>query len=46
MKFKLPKRCPYCAHKMKNNKCVNPNCIAYEPETDTKEQDKKDGEKV
>lgn len=26
--FKLPKRCPYCAHKLnKFGQCKNPNCI-------------------
>ena len=36
MKFKLPKRCEYCAHKLVNGKCVNPDCIAYvKPETTT-----------
>lgn len=30
MKFRLPKRCPYCAHKLdENGKCVNKDCIAY-----------------
>lgn len=30
MKFKLPKRCPYCVHKLnEEGKCVNPDCIAY-----------------
>lgn len=28
MKFKLPKRCEYCAHKLVDGKCVNPDCIA------------------
>lgn len=32
MKFKLPKRCPYCARKLDaNGKCVNQYCIAYVP---------------
>lgn len=32
--FKLPKRCPYCAHKLnKQNQCKNPNCIiGYVPD--------------
>lgn len=42
MKFKLPKRCPYCAHKLEDDKCVNPDCIAYKPEQLTEE--KKEGE--
>lgn len=43
MKFKLPKRCPYCAHKLsEEEKCVNPECIAYKPEQQADE--KKDGE--
>ena len=26
--FKLPKRCPYCAHRLnKFGQCKNPNCI-------------------
>ena len=32
MKFKLPKRCPFCARKLDaNGKCVNKDCIAYVP---------------
>lgn len=32
--FKLPKRCPYCAHKLnKFGQCKNPNCIiGYVPD--------------
>ena len=32
--FKLPKRCPYCAHKLnKLGQCKNPNCIiGYVPD--------------
>lgn len=31
MKFKLPKRCSYCAHIVdEEGKCVNPDCIAYD----------------
>lgn len=32
--FKLPKRCPYCAHKLnKFEQCKNPNCIiGYVPD--------------
>lgn len=41
MKFKLPKRCPYCAHKLsEEEKCVNPECIAYDPKKDEKEREK------
>ncbi|MCH4097289.1 MAG: hypothetical protein LKE88_11750 [Acidaminococcus provencensis] len=30
MRFKLPKRCPYCARKLDaEGKCVNQDCIAY-----------------
>lgn len=30
MKFKLPKRCPFCAWKVDaEGKCVNKDCIAY-----------------
>jgi hypothetical protein len=30
MRFKLPKRCPYCARKLDaEGKCVNKDCIAY-----------------
>ena len=29
--FKIPKRCEYCAHKLVDDKCVNPACIAYKP---------------
>ncbi|MFR9128278.1 MAG: hypothetical protein ACLVLA_12900 [Acidaminococcus intestini] len=40
MKFKLPKRCPYCAHKVnEEGKCVNPECIAYDSEEEKKERD-------
>lgn len=40
MKFKLPKRCPYCAHIVgEEGKCVNPACIAYDPKKDEKERD-------
>lgn len=40
MKFKLPKRCPYCAHKLsEEEKCVNPECIAYDPKKDEKERE-------
>ena len=32
MKFKLPKRCPFCAWKVDaEGKCVNQDCIAYVP---------------
>ena len=35
MKFRLPKRCPYCAHKLDENwQCVNKDCIAYVAPTD------------
>ena len=32
--FKLPKRCPYCAHRLnKFGQCKNPNCIiGYVPD--------------
>ena len=32
--FKLPRRCPYCAHKLnKFGQCKNPNCIiGYVPD--------------
>jgi hypothetical protein len=40
MKFKLPKRCPYCAHKLsEEEKCVNPECIAYDQKKDEKERE-------
>lgn len=40
MKFKLPKRCLYCAHKLsEEEKCVNPECIAYDPKKDEKERE-------
>lgn len=42
--FKLPKRCEYCAHKLADGKCVNPKCIAYQPDTttdDTKKEERK-----
>lgn len=30
MRFKLPKRCPYCARKLDaEGKCVNQDCITY-----------------
>ena len=34
-KFTLPKRCPYCAHKLRaDGTCQNPECvIGYVPET-------------
>lgn len=33
-KFTLPKRCPYCAHKLRaDGTCQNPECvIGYVPE--------------
>lgn len=33
-KFTLPKRCPYCAHKLRaDGTCQNPDCvIGYVPE--------------
>lgn len=33
-KFTLPKRCPYCAHKLREDgTCQNPECvIGYVPE--------------
>ena len=32
MKFKLPKRCPFCARKLDaNGNCFNKDCIAYVP---------------
>lgn len=41
MKFKVPKRCPYCAHKLdEQEKCMNPDCIAYDPDTKEKESEK------
>lgn len=44
MKFKLPKRCEYCAHKLVDGKCVNPDCIAYvKPETTSTTTTTEDG---
>lgn len=32
-KFTLPKRCPYCAHKLRaDGTCRNPECVRYKPE--------------
>ena len=42
--FKLPKRCEYCAHKLVNEKCVNPACISYKPTTDDKQVEGKESE--
>lgn len=46
MKFKIPKRCPFCARKLDaNGKCVNRACIAYVPPQeaeDTTEADTND----
>lgn len=41
-KFTLPKRCPYCAHKLRaDGTCRNPECvIGYVPEK-TSNTDKK-----
>lgn len=41
-KFTLPKRCPYCAHKLRaDGTCRNPECvIGYVPDK-TKDTDKK-----
>ena len=40
MKFKLPKRCSYCAHIVgEEGKCVNPDCIAYDRDEDKKERE-------
>lgn len=36
--FKIPKRCEYCAHKLVDDKCVNPACIAYKPEQQADEK--------
>lgn len=43
-KFVLPKRCPYCAHKLRaDGTCQNPACkIGYVPEVNT--QNKETGE--
>lgn len=44
-KFTLPKRCPYCAHKLRaDGTCQNPECvIGYVPERkDNTESDKSD----
>lgn len=44
-KFTLPKRCPYCAHKLRaDGTCQNPECvIGYVPEktSNTSNTDKK-----
>ena len=43
-KFTLPKRCPYCAHKLRaDGTCQNPECvIGYVPE---KKEEVNDGAK-
>lgn len=38
MKFKLSKRCPFCARKLDaDGKCVNKDCIAYVPPKETED---------
>lgn len=43
--FKIPKRCEYCAHKLVDGKCVNQNCIAYQPADTTTDDTKKEESK-
>ena len=45
-KFTLPKRCPYCAHKLRvDGTCQNPDCvIGYVPEETEESDDKSDTE--
>lgn len=45
-KFVLPKRCPYCAHKLRaDGTCQNPECvIGYVPDKTSNTSDKSDTE--
>lgn len=43
--FKLPKRCPHCAHKLRaDGTCQNKECLWYVPDKTSNTSDKSDTE--